>query len=78
MNGLQRRVFLPSLDSPLVNQMPFRQPPSVSAQAHRPESGVWIIDFIGPSSLRWTLSPPDALSTANAFIQAVQDSLLLG
>lgn len=75
MNGLQRRVFLPSLASPLANQYPHHEPPSVSAQAATAPDGEWLIDFIGPSGLRWTLDPMDALATANAFNSAVQDYL---
>jgi hypothetical protein len=77
MNGPQRRVLLPSLASPLVNQLPHHQPASISAQAARLASGEWVIDFIGPSGLRWTLQPVDAMAASSAFALAVHDYLSL-
>jgi hypothetical protein len=60
-----------------VNQSPHHQPASLSAQAARMASGEWVIDFIGPSGLRWTLQPVDAVAASSAFTLAVQDYLSL-
>lgn len=75
MNGPTRHALLPSLASPLVNQLPFRLPASVSAQATTTPEGIWVIDFIGPSYLRWTLNPVDAIRAANAWALAIEDYL---